>query len=320
MTAPNGARPVLVTFGEIMGLISTTSIGTLDVARDATIGIGGAEGNVAIGAARLGVSARWTGRVGRDAMGDLVERRLRSDGVDARVVRDEAFTGLMVRHRRTAGAVHVDYHRSGSAGSRLCPEDGVATGITARDLLHVTGITPALSVSAREACFAAVEDARAAGAAVSLDVNYRSKLWAPDVARALLADLAGRCDVLFAGVDEAALVLCSAEADARVLVTELARLGPREVIVKDGARGCAAVIDGDELVVPAPPVPEVDPVGAGDAFVAGYLAERLAGEPPSVRLRTATAMGAYAVTVPGDCELLPTRVELAEAHLVDVVR
>jgi 2-dehydro-3-deoxygluconokinase len=155
---------------------------------------------------------------------------------------------------------------------------------------------------------------------VSLDVNYRSKLWAPDVARALLADLAGRCDVLFAGVDEAALVLCSVEADARVLATELARLGPREVIVKDGARGCAAVIDGDELVVPAPPVPEVDPVGAGDAFVAGYLAERLAGEPPSVRLRTATAMGAYAVTVPGDCELLPTRVELAEAHLVDVVR
>jgi 2-dehydro-3-deoxygluconokinase len=312
--------PVLVTFGEVMGLVSARSIGTLDVAREATIGIGGAEGNVAIGAARLGVSVRWTGRIGRDAIGDLVERRLRSHGVDVRAIRDDAFTGLMVRHQRTAGAVHVDYHRSGSAGSRLRPEDEVAGGISAGDILHLTGITPALSASAQAACFAAVDEARAAGAAVSLDVNYRSKLWPPDLARGPIADLAARSDVLFAGVEEAGLLLDSAERDARGLARRLARLGPREVVVKDGARGCAAVIEDEEHVVPALAVTAIDPVGAGDAFVAGYLAERLAGECPAVRLSTATAMGAYAVTVPGDCELLPTRAELADAHLVDVIR
>jgi 2-dehydro-3-deoxygluconokinase len=311
---------VLVTFGEVMGLISARSIGTLDVAREATIGIGGAEGNVAIGAARLGTPTRWTGRLGRDAIGDLVERRLRSDGVDVRITRDDAFTGLMVRHQRTAGAVHVDYHRHGSAGSRLGPEDDVTAGITADDVLHLTGITPALSPSARAVCFDALEEAQAIGAAVSVDVNYRRKLWPPDVARAPLTDLASRCDVLFAGVEEAGLLLGTTQTDARPLARQLAGLGPREVIIKDGARGCAAVIDGEELVLPALAVPVVDPVGAGDAFVAGYLAERLAGEPPAVRLRTATAMGAYAVTVPGDCELLPTRAELAEAHLADVVR
>jgi 2-dehydro-3-deoxygluconokinase len=317
VTSPGG---VLVTFGEVMGLISARSIGTLDVAREATIGIGGAEGNVAMGAARLGARTRWTGRVGRDAIGKLVERRLRADGVDVRAIRDDAFTGMMVRHQRTAGAVHVDYHRSGSAGSRLGPEDGVAAGIAADDVLHLTGITPALSASARAACFAAVEEAQAVGAAVSFDVNHRSKLWPLDVARGPLTDLAVRSDVLFAGVEEAGLLLDSTQADAPALARRLAGLGPREVIVKDGARGCAAVIDGEELVLPAVPVAAIDPVGAGDAFVAGYLAERLAAEGPSVRLRTAVAMGAYAVTVPGDCELLPTRAELAEAHLTDVVR
>jgi 2-dehydro-3-deoxygluconokinase len=309
-----------VTFGEVMGLVSTQSIGTLDVAREATIGIGGAEGNVAIGAARLGASVRWTGRVGRDAVGDLVIRRLSAEGIDVRAIRDDSFTGLMVRHRRTAQLVHVDYHRAGSAASRLRIEDDVAEGITERDVLHLTGITAAISDSAREVCFAAVEQARAAGARISFDVNYRSKLWTADTARPVLAGLAGRSDILFAGVEEAQLLLGTPETDAVVLAEELAGLGPDEVIIKEGALGCSALIAGERRVQQAPAVPVVDTVGAGDAFVAGYLAEWLAGGPPGLRLETATAAGSYAVSVPGDCELLPTRAELANAHLTDVVR
>jgi 2-dehydro-3-deoxygluconokinase len=313
-------EPTLITFGETMGLISTRAIGTLDVARDAAIGIGGAESNVAIGAARLGTRVRWTGRVGNDAIGDLIERSLRAAGVEIRAIRDPHFTGLMIRHQRTSMSVHVDYHRQGSAGSHLRADDGLAREIRSTDVLHLTGITAALSATAREACAAAVQDAHSAGAAVSLDVNFRRKLWSAAEARPVLAELAASSDIVFAGIEEAQILLGSTESNPRVLADHLAQMGPAEVVIKEGARGCTALIGGEHLSEPAVPVTPVDPVGAGDAFVAGYLAERLRGESAPVRLRTAAAMGAYAVTVPGDCELLPTRAELAAAHLVDVIR
>jgi 2-dehydro-3-deoxygluconokinase len=141
---------------------------------------------------------------------------------------------------------------------------------------------------------------------VSVDVNYRSKLWSRFDAAPVLRDLVARADVAFAGPDEAALVVDRAEA-----LGGLAKLGPAEVVIKDGARGCEALIEGSRHQVAALPVTVIDPVGAGDAFVAGYLTERMAGATPDVRLRTAIAAGAFAVTVPGDCEGLPDRDELA---------
>jgi 2-dehydro-3-deoxygluconokinase len=101
-------------------------------------------------------------------------------------------------------------------------------------------------------------------------------------------------------------------------VAALAALGPAEVVVKDGARGCAALIKGERYDLPALPVTVVDPVGAGDAFVAGYLADRMAGAAPLDRLRTAIAVGAFSVTVPGDCEGLPRRSDLVAGD--DVTR
>jgi 2-dehydro-3-deoxygluconokinase len=297
----------LFTFGETMGLVSADRIGLLEYARSFAFSIGGAESNVAIGVSRLGGDATWLGRVGPDATGDLIERRLRAEGVRTHAIRDDAFTGLMVRYRRTGERLHVDYHRAGSAGSRLGPGDLPAAELEAAAILHVTGITPALSDSARQTLFAAVETARSAGVTVSVDVNYRSKLWSRFDAAPVLRDLVSRADLVFAGPDEAALFLGADEPP----LDGVAALGPAEVVVKDGPRGCTALIDGERLSVPALPVTEVDPVGAGDAFVAGYLADRLAGAKPAERLRTAIAAGAYAVTVPGDCEGLATRADLA---------
>ncbi|MGA5304737.1 sugar kinase [Nucisporomicrobium flavum] len=306
----------LLTFGETMGLVAADGIGPLEHARGFRFGIGGAESNVAIGVAHLGSAATWIGRVGRDATGDLVERRLRAEGVAAVVIRDPSFTGLMVRHRRTGALQHVDYHRAGSAGSRLSPSDIPVDALQAADLLHVTGITPALSDSARAAVFQAVETARAAGVPVSVDVNYRAKLWSRFDAGPVLLDLVSRADIVFAGPDEAAIVVDGPP------VAGLAKLGPAEVIVKDGPRGCTALIAGDTFTVPALDVTVVDPVGAGDAFVAGYLADRLAGAAPAARLETAVAAGAWAVTLPGDCEGLPSRDDLAALRSAtdDVVR
>ncbi|MEU2893440.1 sugar kinase [Streptomyces albidoflavus] len=300
----------LLTFGETMGLVTATTIGTLEYARDFTFGIGGAESNVAIGAARLGAPVIWIGRVGSDAAGDLVGRRLRAEGIHTVAVRDTSFTGLMVRHHRAATVVHVDYHRAGSAGSRLTAHDIPVDEIRRAAILHLTGVTPALSASARQATWDAVAAAKANGVRVSLDVNHRSKLWDRDTARRELRRLVAEADIVFAGIEEAQLVLDS-EADApESLADALAATGPGETVVKTGARGCTAYIDGAIHEEPALSVPVVDTVGAGDAFVAGYLAEHLRGAGPVQRLRTACAMGAYAVSVPGDCELLPTRSEL----------
>jgi 2-dehydro-3-deoxygluconokinase len=214
----------------------------------------------------------------------------------------------MIKSRRTSTVGRVTYYRRGSAGSRLAPSDVPVDVVRAAGVLHVTGITPALSPSARAATFAAVEEAHGAGVPVSLDVNHRAALWTADEAGPVLAELAARADVLFAGEDEAGLL--GAVGDPEAVVAGLAELGPPVAVLKRGARGALAVVDGSLVRVPAHPVVAVDPVGAGDAFVGGYLAEQLLGADVKVRLETAAACGAFAVTVPGDWEGLPTRRDL----------
>ena len=304
----------LFTFGESMGVVAADGIGPLAHARTFSFGIGGAESNVAIGVARLGGEATWLGRVGPDSTGALIGRRLADAGVRALAIPDTMFTGLMVRYHRSGEFVLVDYHRAGSAGSRLTPADVPAAELRAAGMVHVTGITPALSDSCRAAVFQAVETALAAGVPVSLDVNYRSKLWSRLDAATVLRDLVSMVDIVFAGPEEASLFTDDDHPSG------LAKLGPTEVIIKDGGRGCVAQINGERYEVPALPVTVVDPVGAGDAFVAGYLADRLAGEAPEQCLTTAIAAGAFAVTVPGDCEGLPDRAELAALTGGDIRR
>lgn len=233
MTACGG----LVTFGETMGLLTAAEAGPLDAIRTFTLGIGGAESNVAIGATRLGARVTWFGRVGADAIGTMIERRLRAEQIETLAIRDVAFTGLMVKHRRFGRALNVDYHRAGSAGSNLRPDDVPEDHVRRASVLHVTGITPALSDSARATVFHAVHVARAAGVSVSLDVNYRSKLWDAAVARPVLRELIAHADIVFAGRDEARLIVDNGGSSAD-LARALAALGPVESVIKDGARGC----------------------------------------------------------------------------------
>ncbi len=297
---------MLVTVGEVLAVMNPAEPGPLRHAREFRLTIAGAEANVAIGAARLGTPAAYAGRVGDDEFGRLVAGTLRGEGVDVSglVVDEAAPTALMVKEHRLPGVVGVNYYRSGSAGSRLCADDLPADLIRAAGMLHVSGITPALSPGAREAVLSAVEVAAEAGVRVAVDVNYRSRLWTADLARPVLADLASRADVLFAGEDEAELLTGSPDPEA------LAVLGPSEVVVKRGDQGCVAVCDGRRLTCAARTVRAVDAVGAGDAFAAGYLADRLAGRDPVDALRTAVTTGAFAVTQHGDWEGLPRRAEL----------
>lgn len=298
----------VVTLGETMGLFVATSPGGLAHVDGFRLGIGGAESNVAIGLARLGAPATWIGRVGADDLGELVAREIRAEGVEVRAAVDDAATGLMIKSSRTPTHTRVRYYRAGSAGSRLSPDDVDPAVVAAADVLHVTGITPALSDSAAAAVDRAVDLARDAGIPVSFDVNHRSALWDAERAVPVYRSLAARSTVVFAGLDEAALLVDGT--DPAELARGIAGLGPAQVVIKLGADGCHALLDGTEYDVPAIPVRPVDTVGAGDAFVAGYLAELLAGTPPEARLAVAVRAGAFACLGPGDWESLPTRDDL----------
>ena len=310
MSAASGG---LVTLGETLGLLVAEDVGPLALTRGMRLSMGGAESNVAIGVSRLGVPATWIGRLGRDPVGDLVERHLLAERIRCIVRRDDAPTALMLRERRTGTSANVTYYRHGSAGSHLCPGDIPAGVVEEAGLLHLSGITPALGPEPAAAVKEAVRRARAAGVPVSVDLNFRSRLWSAAAAAPVFRELTAGADMVFAGDDEARIALGAqfAGATPAELADALAAFGPKEVVVKRGKHGATALIDGALIDVPAVPVQAVDSVGAGDAFVAGYLACRLTGRDAQERLSTAAVAGALAVTVPGDWEALPRPHELS---------
>jgi 2-dehydro-3-deoxygluconokinase len=304
----------VVTMGETMALMKADTPGPLAHSRSVGIGMGGAESNFAIALSRLGVAVTWAGRVGGDSLGELVLRELRAEGIDVHgIVDPQAPTGLMIKERRTSEQLKVWYYRSGSAGSRLQSRDVPEEKIRAARLLHITGITPALSASAAAAVELAVSIAHNAGTLVSLDLNYRAALWSRQEAGELYRKLLPQVDLVFAGDEEAMIALGLDQSQPHPpldLARRLAALGPRHAIVKLGPQGAVAVVDEVEHTQAAVPVNVVDTVGAGDAFVAGYIAELLAGETLEQRMRTAVRTGAFACQVPGDWEGMPRRGEL----------
>lgn len=307
MTRP--AAPSVVTMGETMALVRSTEIGSLRHANTLALGVGGAESNVAIGLSRLGVASSWLGRVGDDALGERVAREIRGEGVDVHAVVDvDAATGLMLKERPSAASTAVHYYRVGSAGSRLSPTDLPNGWVESASLLHVTGITPLLSESAADAVHAAIDRARTAGLVVSFDVNYRSRLAAPEVAGPILRAVAERCDIVFGGEEEFAIL--SPGAPLAEAATRLRDAGCATTVVKLGASG-ATIVTADTVVEGAGfRIDPFDTVGAGDAFVAGYLSALLEGLDADDTLRRANACGAMACLVPGDWEAAPTRRDL----------
>lgn len=315
----------VLTLGETMGLLTTPASGRLPAGATMEFGIGGAESNVAIALARLGVEVTWAGRVGDDSVGGAVLRELRGEGVHVVAERDPyAPTGLMLKERARGEVRRVRYYRGASAAAAMGPDfvAHLAAVMEGTAVLHVTGITPALGPGPAAAVESAIALARSTGTLVSVDVNHRRALWSDEAARPVLAALVASADLVFAGCDEAAVVL--GRHGETTAPTEMARsladLGPRTVVIKLGADGALA-IDHDRIVTaPARPLSVVDPVGAGDAFVGGYLTALLEGEPVAGALALGNAVAGVVVSTPGDWEGLPTRAELDLPTGTEVVR
>lgn len=308
----------VITLGECLVALVASESGPLAEITSFRRHVAGAEANVAVGLARLGHRAAFIGRVGDDGFGTAIVRRLRGDGVDVRCLRVEpgARTGLMIRERRGAGPSEVIYHRAGSAGSMLGPEDLTTAesdgAFSGARILHLTGITPALSPSCHAAVLEAIERAKAHDLAIALDLNLRRRLWSDTEAADALRPLLASVDVVFGSLDEGVVVGgTSDDAGPRIVAAALIGSGAGHVVLKLGADGAASLdSDGTWTVVPGiDRVTVVDPIGAGDAFCAGYLAGQLEGLDEAEALALGNACGAAVVAVEGDQAGAPTREE-----------
>jgi 2-dehydro-3-deoxygluconokinase len=300
----------VVTLGEPLAAFLAVEPVALSDAGSYRFYVAGAESNVAIGLARLGHAVAFVGRVGEDGLGTAIVRRLRGEGVEVTgvTVEVDAPTGVMIREHRAFGPSEVTYRRADSAGARLAADDLVRSGgLRGASWVHLTGITPALSGSARGAVDSAIDQARQAGATVSFDVNLRRRLWSTEVAASVLGAVARRADVVLGSPDELELVAGGPEGPARLLDDGVAL-----VVTKAGAAGARSIDNaGRAIIVNAFPVQTtVDPVGAGDAFCAGFIAARLRGHENELALTWGAACGAAVAAVAGDIDGLPTSDEL----------
>ena len=240
-------------------------------------GFGGDTSNAAIAAARQGAQVGYLSAVGDDAYGLMLRELWSREGVDHSTVRTDpqGFTAVyFVQH--DANGHHFSFLRKGSAASRMTPQDLPAQRIAQARVLHLSGISAAISDSAADTCFAAVEIARAAGVQVSFDTNLRLKLWPIARARAVMLELIRRCDVCLPSYEDIVALSGLKEPDA--LVDFCLRLGPRVVALKLGADG-ALLSDGTRRIRLKPhPCKAVDATGAGDTFGGALLARLVAGD------------------------------------------
>ncbi|WP_063040948.1 sugar kinase [Nocardia pseudovaccinii] len=285
--------------GEPLIALTPPAGNDLRAADQLLVAVGGAEVNVAVGLAQLGLPARFAGRIGADPFGLRILSALHTARVDIRWVDTdpERPTGLYLKD--PTGSAR--YYRRGSAGAALGALP--AEALVDVDHLHLTGITPALSTECRdlvESLFALKQFT------ISFDINFRPALWPAATAAPILLDLARRADIVFTGLDEAAALWQVTDAqDVRAVLPAVT-----ELVVKDGPADATVFHDSDRVDVLPPAVDIIEPTGAGDAFAAGYLAARRRGEDLAAALRSGHLLAGIVLGHHGDHAEPPTAREL----------
>ncbi len=306
----------VLTAGETMALLDPVGEGKPELGREFALRIAGAESNFGIALVRLGVPVTWVSRLGTDPLGDVVHATLADEGLDLRYVqRDpDAPTGLFLKWR-AEGRTSVIYYRRSSAASRLGPDDVPDEALDGVALVHLTGITMALSASARELVVAVARRARARGITVLFDPNWRSPLWgSPGEALAAHREVLPSVDWYLCGLEEGNLLFETESADD--LVAAARDAGAGDVVVRVAERG-ALVCGGSGLEeIPPPRLADVlDEVGAGDGFAAGFAYGLLRGYAPAKCARIGNAIAAAALAGTGDWETFP-RLHEVETELL----
>ena len=268
-------------------------------------GFGGDTSNFIIAAARQGARSGYISAVGDDPYGAMLRALWRREGVGQDTVATDsaAFTAIyFVTH--DAGGHHFSFFRCGSAASRMTPAQLPRAQIEAAQVLHLSGISLAISESARDTCFAAIDIARRAGVRVSFDTNLRTRLWPIEVARGAMTDAIRRSDICLPSHDDLAAITGLAEPEA--LLDHCLGLGAGIVALKAGDRG-AWVADANRRVHIAPHAcTPVDATGAGDTFGGAFVARLLAGDDIEAAGRYAAVAAALSTEGFGAVEPIPS--------------
>ncbi|WP_283133172.1 sugar kinase [Rhizohabitans arisaemae] len=299
----------VLTLGEALAVVATEPGDRLRHTDRLRLDICGSETSLAIGLIRLGHRVTWIGRVGDDELGRRILATLHGEGVNVRGCRTDTTspTGMVLKELRFGTFPRLTHYRAGTAGLGLSPLDVPTGAVREARLLHITGITPGLSPSAYEAVKQAVSTAKDAGVPVSFDVNYHAELW-PEANEAVdvLSSLAAKSDVVFANQDELMLI-----------ESVLNRIP--ELVVTRGEKGASVTVGGLRFDTTAVPVSVVDPSGAGEAFVAGYLSALLEDLHPSMRLQRGALLSAFSLASASAWHGLPSRDDLRPVNR-DLVR
>jgi 2-dehydro-3-deoxygluconokinase len=275
-------------------------------------GFGGDTSNFAISAARQGASAGYVSALGDDAHGRMLRELWEREGVDAtHVLTDsEAFTGIyFVTHG--ANGHEFSFLRKDSAASRMRPSDLPRAAIESAKVLHVSGVSLAISASACETCEAAIDIARDAGVWVSFDTNLRLKLWPIERARAVMTEVMRRCDICLPSLDDITAITGLSDPDA--LVDHCLSLGAKTVALKLGAQGSLVANANERHRIPPHPCKPVDATGAGDAFGGAFVARLVAGDGLLDAGRYAAAAAALSTEGYGAVEPIPRAEQVRRA-------
>lgn len=299
----------VVALGETMVQFNAVTSGPLRYVTTFEKHAAGTESNFTIGLTRMGISAGWISKLGKDEFGQYIYNFLRGEGVDVSHVRfsTNAPTGIyfIQRDYPVPGESVVFYYRKGSAASQLTPRDLPLAYIQAAKVFHTTGITLALSNSCQSTVTTALEHAKKSGVKASFDTNIRRKLWDSDKARTVMLPYLRSCDIIFTDLHDTQTLLH--EDRPSHAAEQLLEFGAQLVVIKMGAQGAyAAASNGETAMKKAYAVPVVDVVGAGDAFDAAFIASYLQKRDLFHSLEIANVAGALCVTVRGDVEAIPT--------------
>lgn len=300
----------VVTLGETMLRLTPPDFRLMEQATSLTIHVAGSESNVATGLARLGLRVCWLSRLTDNIVGRYLVNGIAAHGVDtSRVIwtEEDRVGTYFVEEGRPPRSSTVLYDRRYSAMSHVQPDDLPADLFApeAARLLHISGITPALSESAAATFGRAFEMAKAAGWQLSFDLNYRAKLWSEAEARACYEEYMPLSDIIITPLGDAQRIF-GLNGDANAILSNLHHSYPRAVIALTlGADGAAACdVAGTLYHHPAFPAEQVDRIGGGDAFDAGFLYSYLQGDDIATALRWGTAVAALKYSIPGDMPLV----------------
>ena len=304
----------LITLGEAMIVFIAENEGDFTDIENFSKGIAGAELNVSMGLSRLGHKVSYITKLGKDVFGNYIEDVINREGIlSDSISKDSNYsTGFYFKTKVKDGDPEVHYFRKNSAASQITCKDIESTDFSGAKILHITGITAALSESSLDAVYKAIDKARENNMLITFDPNIRVQLWkSKEYMVEVLNDIASKCDVILPGIKEGN-ILTGKERKEEIADFYLNN-GAKAVVIKNGPSGAYLKTLEEEKLVPGFKVKKVvDTVGAGDGFATGVLSGLLDGQSYENALVKGNAIGALMVTSKGDNSSLPTQEELEE--------